>query len=320
VSVKFQDYYATLGVDRSATREQIQSAYRKLARKHHPDVDKTPGATQRFAQIGEAYEVLKNEKTRKRYDALGARWKEGEEFTPPPGWENARSARGGDREGFQTFEFDGGDGFSSFFEALFGNAAGPAGFRGARRRGAERGPRIGQSIEGTVEIELEDAYSGATKTLTLDDGQGGARTYEVKIPAGTTDGGTIRLRGQGSPGVGGGPPGDLLLHIAIRPHVRFDLSGHDLATVLAIAPWEAALGAKIGLRIPDASEVTLTVPPGSSSGKKLRMRGLGMPRGHGERGDLIVELRILVPETLSDAERRAFEELARASRFDPRKS
>jgi curved DNA-binding protein len=125
VSVKFQDYYATLGVDRSATREQIQSAYRKLARKHHPDVDKTPGATQRFAQIGEAYEVLKNEKTRKRYDALGARWKEGEEFTPPPGWENARSTRGGDREGFQTFEFDGGDGFSSFFEALFGNAAGP---------------------------------------------------------------------------------------------------------------------------------------------------------------------------------------------------
>jgi len=211
LSVKFQDYYAILGVDRGASREQIQSAYRKLARKHHPDVDKTAGATQRFAQIAEAYEVLKDEKTRKRYDALGARWKEGEEFTPPPGWTGARSSRGGRPEGFESFEFDGADGFSSFFEAIFGGAHGQAS-RGPRRRG-------GQSIEGTVEIELEDAYSGATKSITLaeDGAAAGPRTYEVKIPAGTTDGGTIRLRGQGSPGAGGAPPGDLLLHVAIRP-------------------------------------------------------------------------------------------------------
>jgi curved DNA-binding protein len=324
MSVKFQDYYAILGVGREASREEIQRAYRKLARKHHPDVDKTPGATQRFAQIGEAYEVLKDEKKRKRYDALGARWKDGEDFTPPSGWQEFRFEPRADSGSFEGFDFGGPSGFSSFFDAFFGGegepfgrATGPRAAPGSRRRA----PRAGLDVEARIEIALEDAYAGATRTMTLEaDGPDGrARTYDVKIPPGTTHGSTIRLRGQGGEGFGGGPPGDLLLHVEIRPHPRFRVQDHDLSTELQISPWEAALGAKIGIRTLDGGEAVLAVPPGSSSGKKLRLRGMGLPRGGSQRGDLIVELRIAVPEKLSDAERKAFEELARVSKFEPRK-
>jgi curved DNA-binding protein len=322
LAVKFQDYYAILGVPRTATREEIQRAYRKLARKHHPDVDKTPGANQRFAQIAEAYEVLKDEKKRRRYDALGARWKDGEEFTPPPEWKEYRFDGGGGAGDFAGFDFEPGGGFSSFFEAFFGGA--DPFRRGGEGRsapfGRRRGPRAGGSIEASVEIDLEDAYSGATRTMTLASGSGpgGERTYEVKIPPGTTQGGTIRLRGQGAPGTAGGPPGDLLLRVEIRPHPRFRLHDHELSTTLAISPSEAALGAKVPLVTLGGGQVVLSVPPGSSSGKKLRMRSMGLPKSGGERGDLIVELRIAVPEQLSEAERRAYEDLARVSRFDPR--
>jgi curved DNA-binding protein len=329
--VKFQDYYAILGVAREASREEIQRAYRKLARKHHPDVDKTPGATQRFAQLAEAYEVLKDEKKRQRYDTLGARWKDGEEVPPPSGWRESHFEPGADRGTFEGFDFGGANGFSSFFEAFFGGAGGDVGdpfARGSAARGASgarrRSARAGGSIEARLEIDLEDAYAGATRTITLQsDGSDGpgerARTYDVKIPPGTTHGTTIRLRGQGGAGLGGGPPGDLLLHIEIRPHPRFTVQDHDLSTLLPVSPWEAALGAKIGIRTLDGGEVVLAVPPGSSSGKKLRMRRMGLPLGPAERGDLIVELRIVVPESLTDAERKAFEELARASKFEPRK-
>ena len=324
--VKFQNYYATLGVERGATREDIQRAYRKLARKHHPDIDRTPGATQRFAQINEAHEVLIDPEKRKRYDALGARWKDGEEFRPPPEWEasfggargprGARGFRGMGESAFEEFDFEAPDGFSSFFETFFGG--GDAG--GFRARGGAPRPREGRTFEAQLEIDLEDAYAGATRTITLssDDGATPARTYDVRIPPGTADGSTIRLRGQGDPGRSGGPAGDLLLHVRIRPHPRFAHEGTDLGTTLRVTPSEAALGAKIDVPVLGGQRVVLTVPPGSSSGKKLRVRGMGLPIRAGGRGDLIVELAVAVPETPSTEERRLYEELARVSRFDPR--
>ena len=320
MSVQFQDYYAVLGVARDASQADIQRAYRKLARKQHPDVDKTEGATKRFQQLQEAYEVLKDPEKRKRYDLLGANWKDGQEFTPPPGFEGfsfgGRGARG---RGDAAPDFDFGDagGFSSFFESLFGNLGGEAG--GTRAGGGARTrARPGRSHEAAIAIALEDAYRGATQTITLTSEDGAPRTYEVKIPPGTTDGSTIRLRGQGEPGRAGAPAGDLFLRVEIEPHARFQVDGHDLALLLSITPSEAALGAPVSIRTLDGGEAVLKVPPGSSSGKKLRLRGLGLPRRAGERGDLVVELRIAVPPALTDEEKHAYAELARVSRFDPR--
>lgn len=318
MGVKFQDYYSVLGVARDAATADIQRAYRKLARKRHPDVDKTEGATQRFAQLAEAYEVLKDPEKRKRYDSLGANWKDGQEFSPPPEWGDGRFGRRGQSGDGADFEFGDLNGFSSFFETFFGRDGGAAsGSRGTR---APR-PRAGSTYEAALEISLEDAYRGATRTLTLQSGEGGdTRSYEVKIPAGTTDGTTIRLKGQGGPGSSGGPAGDLLLHVSIAPHPRFTVAGHDLALVLPIAPWEAVLGGKVGITMLDGSEVLLSIPPDSSSGKKLRMRGMGLPQRGGARGDLIVELKIVVPPTHTPAQEKLWQELARVSDFDPRRA
>lgn len=306
MSVQFQDYYAVLGVARDAPAAEIQRAYRKLARQAHPDVDKSEGATQRFQKIQEAYEVLKDPEKRRRYDTLGASWKEGQEFTPPPGWEGARAGRGG-----QAFDFEDLGGFSSFFEAMFGGAPGAGGARGAAR------PRAGASHEAAVTISLEDAHAGATRSMTLE-GEHGSRTYDVRIPPGTTHGSTIRLRGQGAPGRHGGPAGDLYLRVEIAPHARFEVDGHDLSAPLAVAPWEAALGAKVPFATLDGGEVVVRVPPGTPSGRKLRLRGLGLPRRDGPRGDLVLEVRIVVPPSASEEEKRLWQELARASAFDPR--
>jgi curved DNA-binding protein len=328
LSIKFQDYYAVLGVARGATTEEIQRAYRKLARKQHPDVDKSPGANDRFKQITEAYEVLKDPKKRERYDQLGEHWKDGQDFTPPPGWEGfsfdttggpfqgRRGGRAG-RGDAGEFRFGEGGDFSSFFEAMFGGGD-PRTFRSRTAR-----PRAGRDIESTIAIPLEDAYSGATRTLTFaaDESDTSGRTYDVKIPAGTTHGSVIRLKGQGEPSSSGGAAGDLLLHIEITPHARFTVNGHDLGLVLPIAPWEAVLGGKVAIRTLDGGEVLLTVPPGSSSGKKLRMRNMGLPVRGGQRGDLLVELSVAVPTTTpSDAERKLYEELKRVSTFDPRRA
>jgi curved DNA-binding protein len=317
VSVKFQDYYSVLGVPRDAATPDIQRAYRKLARKHHPDVDKTEGATQRFAQIAEAYEVLKDPEKRKRYDSLGANWKNGQEFNPPPGWGDFRFDTRGSQGSAEDFEFGDLSGFSSFFETFFGRDGGARPTAGGPR--ATR-PRSGPSYEAALEITLEDAYRGATRTVSLQSSDGGTRTYDVKIPAGTSDGTTMRLKGQGGPGRNGGPAGDLLLHVSIAPHPRFTALDHDLALVLPIAPWEAALGAKVGLSILDGSEILLTVPAHSSSGKKLRMRGMGLPRRGGERGDLIVELKIVVPAQSTPEQAKLWQELAGSSDFDPRRA
>lgn len=319
MAVQYQDYYATLGVPRDATPEAIRKAYRALARKHHPDVDKTPGATERFQQINEAHEVLKDSEKRKRYDLLGANWQAGQEFTPPPGFEGYQWSHGPGGTRVEFGDLGGMGGFSSFFESLFGGG-GPFGAGVQDFEGFERRPRAreGRSHEAKLTIDLEVALRGGTQTFTLHTGRGQPKTYEVKIPAGVTQGSTIRLGGQGESGRGGGRAGDLLLKLEIAEHPRFRVAGHDLETVLRISPWEAALGAKVPLAAADGAELVLSVPPGSSSGRKLRMRGQGLPKRSGERGDLLVELSIAVPDSLTDEQHKLFEELARSSRFDPR--
>lgn len=313
--VRYQDYYQTLGVDRGADDKTIHSAYRKLARKHHPDVDKSAGADERFKHINEAYEVLKDKDKRARYDALGANWREGQEFTPPQGFEGTQ------------FDFDGlgGRGFSSFFESLFGEVGGAHfEFGGANARGQRA--RRGGSHESAITLALEDVLHGGSHDVVIasieHDAHGRPRRAErrlsIKLPPGTTEGTAIRLAGQGEPGRNGGEAGDLILRVHIAPHPRWRVAGPDLETPVAITPWEAALGAKVPVGLIDG-EASVSVPAGSQSGSKLRLRGQGLPRREGGRGDVLVELVIAVPSELSARERELFETLARESRFDPRR-
>lgn len=310
--MKFQDYYSTLGVARNASADDIRSAYRKLARMTHPDVDKTSGAAERFKQINEAYEVLKEPATRQRYDALGENWKDGQDFTPPPDFSHSANGAPRGRRQRSARTAREAEGFSSFFESLFGDR-----FAHMDGGGFDDGsPMPGPSIEATLPITLEDAISGAKRTIRLgSDDSRSQRTIDVTIPAGTTHGSTMRLRGLGEPGRDGA--GDLLLHVEIAPHPRFKVDGHDLHTRLAIRPFEAALGARVPLATPEGGEVRVTITPGSSSGKTLRLRGLGLKKRDGARGDLLVQLDIVVPETLSDDERKLYEELARLGRPAP---
>lgn len=323
MAVRYQDYYQTLGVERGADAKEIQRAYRKLAREFHPDVNKDPGAEDRFKQINEAYEVLSDPEKRKRYDQLGPNWEAGQEFTPPPGYEGTPFGfgRGGFDQGGIEFGGDDFGGFSSFFEALFGQA-GPR-----MRTHSPHAPRArrGRSQEAEIELALEDLLRGGTHEIVLQSVEHGPdgrpqrteRRYDVRIPPGTTDGTTIRLAGQGSPGAGGAPSGDLLLRVRLARHPRFEVDGFDLSTRVEVAPWEAALGARIDLVLLSGS-ATLTVPPGSSSGRRLRLRGQGLPQRDGTRGDLLVELAIVVPPELTPRERELYEELRRESPFRPR--
>ncbi len=313
MTVKFQDYYEVLGVKRDASQEEIQKAYRGLARKYHPDVAKSDDAEEKFKQISEAYEVLKDPDKRKRYDQLGANWKTGQDFTPPPGW----GGFGGGGAGGASFEFGGG-GFSEFFESLFGGLGGRSRGAGGRRAAA------GATVEAELVLSLEDVVRGGSKSISLasPDAAGGRSTknYTVKIPVGVRDGSTIRLAGQGRPAPGGGAAGDLLLRVKVAPHARFEVDGHDVTSRLKLTPWEAALGAKVTVPTLDDS-VTLTIPAGSQSGQKMRLRGKGLPKGKGEgAGDLYVELRVAVPKTLTEEERKLFESLREVSKFDPRGS
>lgn len=314
--MKFQDYYEVLGVKRNASPEEIQRAYRKLARKYHPDVNKDANGEEKFKQITEAYEVLKDAENRKKYDSLGANWKGGQEFKPPPGFEGMRFDLGG---GGQGFNFGSGGEFSDFFETFFGRRGG-GGFGGSPFQGqAGMGAGPGRTQKAALTISLEDAYHGATKQVTLQDNRGSSKSYQVKIPAGTTSGSTIRLAGQGGHGGGQGPAGDLHLDITIASHDRFQVHGHNLHTTVAVSPWEAALGAKVEVGTLDG-QVTLTVPAGAQSGQKLRLRQKGLPlrQGGDGRGDLLVHLKTVVPKQLSDREKELFEALAKESEFDPR--
>jgi len=323
-SVKFKDYYKILDVPRDADADTIKKAYRRLARKYHPDRNKAADAESRFKEVGEAYEVLSDPGKRKRYDALGADWRGGQEFTPPPGWENIRFRFGGARKerpsGFEAF----GGRFSDFFETLFGDV-GMSDRSGGAAGGSRQPARRGSDHEAEVTISLEEAYHGTTKSVTLErtDSRRGlgrrtaSRKYSVRIPPGTRDGSRIRLAGQGGESRGG-EPGDLYLRVKIAPHPTYRLAGRDLEADLPLAPWEAALGTTVSVPTLDG-QVSLRVPAGTQSGQRLRLRGKGLAHGgDGTRGDLMLRAKILVPKDLNIRQKRLFEELAKASDFKPR--
>jgi curved DNA-binding protein len=310
--MKFKDYYQTLGVAREASADDIKHAYRRLARKHHPDLNKEPEAEARFKELGEAYEVLKDAEKRAAYDDVGKRWQAGAE-QPPPDWNSGYEFRGGE-DAFAGAGAAGGE-HSDFFEALFG------------RRGAQahrRAPPRAQDHHAKVVIDLVDAYRGASRSLRLQmpvfDAQGhvtlSERTLDVAIPAGVREGQHLRLAGQGASGFDGAPAGDLYLEISFRPHPRFRVGGRDVYLDLAVAPWEAALGAGVDVPLPDGSVVQLSVPAGSAQGRKLRLKGKGIPGK--TPGDLYVVLQIAMPPPPDEAQRRAWEELARLQSFNPR--
>jgi curved DNA-binding protein len=316
MAVGFKDYYDVLGVPRGASADEIRGAYRRLARENHPDVNKDPEAHDRFKEVSEAYEVLRDDEKRAKYDRFGQNWKAGQDVSGAAGFEGF--GRGGGRGGGGGgggVHVDMGDAdFSDFFEQLFGGRAraggrGRAGgrpFNGFATRGADH--------EAVVDLTLEEAFRGGKRRIALADG----RDYEVTIPPGVRDGQRIRLAGQGEPGSGeGAPAGDLLLRVRIKRHPRLRLRGRDLETDLLVAPWEAALGAAVpvtGLE----GKITVTVAPGSSCGRRLRLRGEGMRDADGTRGDLYAVVKIMVPKTLTKNERKAFERLREVSDFNPR--
>ncbi|HEY2142612.1 MAG TPA: DnaJ C-terminal domain-containing protein [Solirubrobacteraceae bacterium] len=312
MAVAFQDYYEALGVPGDASAEDIRRAYRKLARKYHPDVNKEPGAEDRFKQISEAYEVLRDPDKRARYDRLGANWKAGQDVSGAGDFEEA--FRAGDGFGEVRVEFAGGE-FSDFFEQLFGRRerrrAGAAGngsatFEGFSTRGGDH--------EAVLELTLEEAAAGGKRRISLGEG----RDFEIEVPRGVRDGQRIRLAGQGGTGTGGGPSGDLFLRVRLKPHPRFRAQGRDLYLDLAVSPWEAALGAEVPVQTLSGS-ARVRVPAGSSTGRRLRLRGQGMPGAKGAAGDLYAVLAVHVPKRLSKDERKLFEQLAEVSQFDPRK-
>lgn len=332
MAVKFQDYYLTLGVSRTATADEIRSAFRKLARQFHPDVNKEPSAVERFKLVNEAYEVLSDADKRKKYDQFGQDWKNGQEFTPPSGWgQGSRGAGGGN--GFrgprstpgagEGFSFNnggpGGRGFSDFFEQMFGgdDPFERSGFAHGHGVGGSPAPAASADVTAEMALSVQDLVTGGTRRLSLTFPDGTRKTLDVKVPAGLNDGDTIRLGGQGSEN-GRGGRGDLLLNVKVLSDDRFALEGRDVRQRVAIAPWEAALGAKIDVATA-AGVLSVSVPAGTSSGGKLRLRGRGLPaRGSDAAGDLILDLQIVVPKALSDAERVAVEAWRDASEWKPR--
>jgi curved DNA-binding protein len=339
MAVQFRDYYEVLGVSKTATEDEIKSAYRKLARKYHPDVN--PGdksAEEKFKELNEAYEVLSDPDKRKKYDALGPNWKAGEEFRPPPGWEGVNVEYGDFGDIGDIFGGGrSGGGFSDFFESLFG------GGRRTGRRGAGFAMR-GQDVEAEIPLSLEEAHRGGKRNITLQlsetcpdcrgsgskDGKtvcstcrgAGAirrpKSLEVTIPVGVRDGSVIRLAGQGEPGSNGAAAGDLFLRVRIQPHRLFNVVGeNDVQIELPVAPWEAALGAKIPVPTLEGPG-EMKIPAGAQAGQRLRLRGQGLNRRGGGRGDEYVKIKIVNPPKLTPNEKELFEKLAAESRFNAR--
>lgn len=302
--MQYKDYYKILDVERGASEAEIKKAYRRLARKYHPDVSKERDAEQRFKEVGEAYEVLKDAEKRSAYDQLGANWQAGQEFRPPPGWEQA---------GFGGFAGTGGAGmhggsdFSDFFESLFG-----AGF--AQSAGAGHGHafrQAGQDQTAHIDVTVSDAFKGANKTIRLTNG----KSLQVKIPKGITTGKKIRLSGQGGQGINGGPNGDLYLEINVVNDANFELQGKDVYVNLNITPWEAALGEKVHVNTL-SGQVEIKIPAGSQSGRKMRLAGKGLPGT--PAGDLFVRLHIVTPPANTDKEKEFYAEMKNKFSFDPR--
>jgi curved DNA-binding protein len=324
--MEYKDYYEILGVDKKSSKEEMSKAYKKLAKKYHPDLNPNdPKAEDKFKEVTEAYEVLKDEEKRKLYDSLGSNWQHGQNFQPPPGYENVHFEFRGDQGGAG---FD----FSDFFENIFGGGFSRTG-KGFQKssRGFQRDPfsqggfsRKGQDAEAALELSLEEAYRGGSKSITLQEqvvGPDGRlmvqhKTLSVNIPQGIKDGNKIRLSGQGSPGMGSGQSGDLYLKVRILPHPVFKLDGNNIIYDLSLAPWEAALGTSV--RVPTLDgEIEMTIPQGVSSGRKMRIRGKGMGRGV-TKGDQLVRIMIKLPDKSTAAEKELWEKLSQASKFNPR--
>jgi curved DNA-binding protein len=313
MSVQYKDYYESLGVSRTASAEEIKKSFRKLAREFHPDVAKDKKkAEERFKEINEAYEVLSDPDKRKKYDELGAHWKSGAEFRPPPGYGGfggGQTFRGG-RAGAEDFHF-GGTGFSDFFEQLFG-ARMRGGFNQRADFSQEELAERGADIEGDIMVTLEEAARGSVRTVNVTHGDH-RESHQVKIPPGIAEGQKLRLVGRGESGSGGGENGDLYLRVRLAKHPDFDVDGHNLIYELELAPWEAALGSEIS--VPTlAGPVNIKIPAGTASGQKLRVRG----RGLGKDGDLFVVAKIVVPGKISEAQKKLWEQLAHESKFNPR--
>jgi curved DNA-binding protein len=319
--MEYRDYYQILGVPRTATADEIKKAYRRLARKFHPDVSKEANAESKFKELQEAYEVLKDPEKRAAYDQLGANWKQGEQFRPPPNWGNGfefrtRSSRAaGNRGGFEQDAS-----FSDFFSSLFGGGS-PFG-QGEGMGGAQM-HRAGRDTNARIDIELEEAYGGSTRMIELQrpevrpDGTVAMKTHTVRvqIPAGLTEGQRIRLSGQGEPAMGSGRAGDLYLEAHIQPHRLYQVDGRDVTITLPIAPWEAALGATVPVSTL-GGQVELRIPPGSQTGQKMRLRGRGLPGN--PPGDEYVVLKTVVPPATTPEARELYERMKNELSFDPR--
>ena len=320
--MKFRDYYETLGVARGATEAEIKTAYRKLARKYHPDVNKEKDAEDRFKEIGEAYSVLKDTEKRAAYDQMGSNWKQGQDFSPPPNWNAGFEFADDPNAGFGGYggNYDGDQ--SEFFESLFGRGRHR---QGGRSSNARQGMHFkGQDHHAKILIDLADAYNGAKRTISLhmptQDPEGHVITQErkldVNIPKGIKVGQNLRLSGQGGPGMGDGGAGDLYLEIDFHPNALYKVDGKDVYLDLPLAPWEAALGKSVNIPTPAGSTLELTIPPNTKSGRKMRLKGKGIPSK--EPGDFYVVPNIVLPEAQSDEQKAAYQELEKAFDFKPR--
>lgn len=332
MSVKFQDYYELLGVDRNAGEKEIKAAYRKLARKWHPDLhpaNEKKEAEEKFKRINEAYEVLKDPEKRSRYDRLGSNWRNGQDFQAPPDMDGVRFYSAND---FASGDFGGG--FSDFFNTFFGAGAAGAGTGHSGRTAYRQKQQVhGEDLESEIELTLEEAYRGVTRSLRISAGSlcsacngtgikernfctscGGTgsvpeeKVLDVKVPAGVREGSRIRLKGQGGSGLGGAPRGDLFLKVRLKPHPYFTLKGDDIETEAVIRPEQAVLGTKIPVKTVDG-EVNVTVPPGSRHGNRLRLRGKGFPGKSGTRGNHYIRLVIDIPSDLSADEKELYRQL-----------
>ena len=297
--MKYKDYYKILGVARGASEDEIKKAYRRLARKYHPDVSKEANAKERFQEVSEAYETLRDKEKRAAYDSLGSGFRPGQDFRPPPDWFDRFGS--GQSEDLRDIDL------SDLFEqmGIFGRARGRRGF-------GRNAPMPGEDYETPVRITLEEAARGAERDLAVN-----SQTLRARIPKGAVDGQRLRLRGKGGPGLNGGPPGDLYLQIVLEPHPLYRTRGHDLEIEVPITPWEAALGAQVDVPTLEG-HVTMKVPSGSKGGQKLRLAGKGLPKPGGGAGDLYAALDIAVPGTLTEREKKLYEELREASKFEPR--
>ncbi|MCT4533785.1 J domain-containing protein [Halodesulfovibrio sp.] len=305
MSVEYKDYYKILGVSKTAGKDEISRAFKKLARKYHPDLNPNDDeAEKKFKEVNEAHEVLKDPEKRRMYDQLGPNWQQGQHF-------------GGGGGGYQNMNFggfQGGGDFSDFFETIFGGGGGFQGAGGFQGFGGQGGgyanrPQRGRDVEASLSLTLEEAYHGGRKSITLSDAGGGTKSLEVNIPAGIKDGARIRLSGQGDQGYAGGGAGDLYLKVMIAAHHRFTLDGLNVMLELPLSPWEAALGTEVTVPTLDGN-VNLRIAAGTASGRKLRLRGKGLG-GSSNKGDQFVRIKIVVPEAATDKQKELWEELAK---------